>query len=68
MRFIVWFSHTGTRICYASFECILDHESPRPVEVPAIFLTRLASEDSPAMRLEAEAEGACGYGSSTIND
>lgn len=46
----------------------IDHESPRPVELPAIFLTRLASEDSPAMRLEAEAEGACGYGSSTIKD
>jgi len=42
----------------------IDHESPRPVELPAIFLTRLASEDSPAMRLEADAEGACGYGSS----
>jgi len=46
----------------------IDHKSPRPVELAAIFLTRLASEDSPAMRLEAEAEGACGYGSSTIND
>jgi len=46
----------------------IDHESPRSVELSAIFLTRLASEDSPAMRLEAEAEGACGYGSSTIKN
>ncbi len=46
----------------------IDHESPHPVELPAIFLTRLASEDSTVMRLEAEAEGPCGYGSSTIND